>query len=70
MDNSMMDKKGGVCGCIHHKMLPILTILFGLAFLLLRLNILVNEDFVNLAWPILVIAAGATKLGEGKCKCC
>ncbi|MEK7094169.1 MAG: DUF5668 domain-containing protein [Patescibacteria group bacterium] len=63
-----MDKKN-VCSCVHHKMIPILVMLFGALFLLLNFNIL-TEDFVNLAWPLTVIAAGAVKLGGRKCRCC
>ncbi len=68
MDDMPMGKKN-ICSCMHHKMIPIFVILFGAAFLLLRLNV-VTEEFVALAWPLIVIAAGATKLSEHKCRCC
>ena len=47
----------------------ILLVLFGLAFLLETLNVL-TSDAVSVIWPILVIVAGGSKLGEGRCKCC
>jgi len=57
------------CACPHHKMLPILVILFAILFLLGALQI-VGDSLVAIVWPILVGIAGFTKLGEGKCKCC
>ena len=68
MENVTLGNKN-LCGCVHHKTIPILVVLFGLAFLLLRLNIL-TEEFVGLAWPVIVIVVGLTKLYEHKCKCC
>jgi len=68
MDEVVVDKKN-TCSCVHHKMIPVLIILFGVSFLLLQLNFL-TEEFVNLAWPIIVIAGGAVKLSEAKCRCC
>ncbi|MBI4095176.1 MAG: hypothetical protein HY435_03220 [Candidatus Liptonbacteria bacterium] len=64
-----MMEKGKVCGCTHHKIIPILIILFGLVFLLRTAGTLTDE-FAGYAWPILVIAAGAMKLMGSKCKCC
>jgi hypothetical protein len=60
---------GGKCGCGHHKVFPILVILFGLAFLLAQVNVL-SWNFVGVTWPILVIIAGIMKLCGGMCKCC
>ena len=57
------------CGCPHHKVVPVLVVLFGLTFLLGNLNVL-TQQFVGIAWPIIVGIAGLTKLGGGKCKCC
>ncbi len=62
-----MNVGGGKCTCSHHKVIPILVTLFGLVFLLGDLNIL-TTDFVNLAWPVLVIVGGLMKLKS--CKCC
>lgn len=61
----------GICKCPHHKVVPILVILFGLTFLLGMWSML-SWDAVNIIWPVLVIAAGAMKLTErmGMCKCC
>ena len=66
MENQMMDKK---CGCMHHKMVPIFVVLFGLTFLLGNLNILTTVA-VSYIWPLLVIVAGLTKMSSGMCKCC
>jgi len=59
--------KCGACGCAHHKAFPVLVVLFGLTFLLHALGYL-TEGFVAVTWPVLVLAAGALKLG--RCKCC
>lgn len=61
MDNN----NAPVCSCKHHKVVPILVILFGLAFLLEAFGAL-SMTVVNIVWPILVIIAGVAKL----CKCC
>jgi len=60
-----------MCKCPHHKAMPVLVILFGLVFLLGNWGIL-SWNAVNVIWPVLVILAGAMKLGEesGMCKCC
>lgn len=65
----MGEMKGKVCACPHHKMLSLLTVVFGLVFLLGGLNVLTSQT-VNIIWPILVIIAGGTKLFEEMCKCC
>ncbi len=66
-----MEDMKNVCKCPHHKVMPILVILFGLTFLLGAWDVL-NENTVGIVWPVLVILAGAMKLGErsGMCKCC
>ena len=66
-----MDGKKMVCKCPHHKVIPVLVILFGLLFLLGALEI-VTSGFVMLVWPILVIIAGFQKWAEKShmCKCC
>jgi hypothetical protein len=61
--------KKNVCDCVHHRTIPALVVIFGLLFLLLNVHVLTDE-FVSLAWPIVVIAAGATKYNERRCKCC
>ena len=71
MDN-MQNMGGGMknmCKCVHHKVVPILVILFGALFLLGNWEIM-SWDAVNMLWPILVIIGGVMKLTKGKCKCC
>ncbi len=63
-----MDMKGGMCGCSHHKIMPILVILFGLLFLLGSFDV-VTTYTVGMIWPILVIIGGFTKLSGRMCKC-
>ena len=65
----MESMKSNMCPCPHHKMLWILITLFGLTFLLGNLNIL-TQAAVTMVWPLLVMAAGLTKMMEYKCKCC
>lgn len=65
----MAMKNGETCSCPHHTIIPILVILFGLAFLLQALGV-VSEYFTGVAWPILVILAGLQKLFGSRCKCC
>lgn len=60
----------GACSCSHHKVIPILMVLFGLTFLLGNLNNMISPETVNLIWPVLVIIAGGTKLFHHKCGCC
>lgn len=57
------------CKCPHHKMFPVLIVLFGLLFLLQNYGVF-SASFVNVAWPVLVILAGLNKLSKGMCKCC
>lgn len=66
-----MQNMGGknMCKCPHHKVFPILIILFGLLFLLQAMNVL-DTVFVMYAWPVLVIIAGVKKLFMNMCKCC
>ena len=61
--------KSGICRCMCHKMLSILVMVFGLVFLLGNLNVL-TQGAVMYTWPVLVIAAGLTKMMKSKCKCC
>ena len=72
MDDMMKNGGGmtcGSCGCMHHKFVPILIILFGLTFLLEAYGML-GAATVGIVWPILVILTGILKLTSGKCKCC
>ena len=59
----------GTCTCKHHKIVPVMIILFGVAFLLADLNIL-TWSALNVIWPILIIVVGFMKFTKGKCKCC
>ena len=65
----MMDGKGKTCGCGHHKVVPIVVTLIGLAFLLQTFDVL-SANTVSIAWPILLIIGGLTKLGGDSCNCC
>jgi len=58
----------GVCPCMHHRVMPILAILFGLAFLLRAFGVL-SVAAISYIWPIFVILGGAFKLYGGGCKC-
>ncbi len=58
-----------MCACPHHRVLPVLVILFGLTFLLQAWNV-VTPAFAMTVWPILVIVAGFMKLTKNMCKCC
>ena len=58
-----------VCPCPHHKVTPVLVVLFGLLFLLGYFGV-IGEQVVMVGWPILVILGGLTKLTQGVCKCC
>jgi hypothetical protein len=68
MDGNM-NVGGGKCDCSHHKVTPILVVLFGVVFLLGNLSVL-SAEFVNIAWPIIVGVYGLMKLFGGSCKCC
>jgi hypothetical protein len=57
------------CSCIHHLMVPILVVVFGLIFLLGNLDV-INSSTVGLLWPIVVMVGGLTAMFGGKCKCC
>ena len=60
-------EQGGVCTCGHHKVIPILVVLFGLTFLLGDWNVF-SVGTVNIIWPVLVILAGLSKMKH--CGCC
>ncbi len=58
-----------VCGCPHHKVVPGLIVLFGLAFLALDFGWLSMAQ-VMWIWPVLIILGGLTKIFGSGCKCC
>lgn len=62
-------EQSGVCKCHHHKIVPLVIVLIGLAFLLQALGIL-DMMTVAIAWPVLLIVAGLAKLSGRKCGCC
>ena len=66
MDENMTKN---VCKCPHHKVVPMLVVLFALAFLGGNLGWW-GMHTVDIAWPALVGLAGIMKLMEGSCKCC
>ena len=66
MDESMQKN---VCGCPHHRMIPLLVVLFAIVFLLGAFDVL-TQRVVSISWPVIVGVAGLMKLGESRCKCC
>ena len=58
-----------MCKCPHHKVMPLLIIIIGLAFLLEAFSVL-SPEVVNIVWPLALILVGLNKLMAGKCKCC
>jgi len=50
-------------------MFGVFITLFGLLFVLGALN-WVSRGVVDVGWPLLVLAAGLTKLFSHKCTCC
>ena len=65
-----MKKEGMMFRCPHHKVPHLLVVLFALLFLLHNGWGMFTEQFVGVAWPILVGLWGLMKLGGGMCKCC
>ena len=66
----MMDENKKVCegcSCPHHKVVPLCITLIGLAALAGQMG-WVSAGFVGVAWPILLIIIGLTKMMH--CKCC
>ena len=61
--------QGKNCGCAHHKVVPLVITIIGLAFLLQALNIM-TASAVSIVWPILLIVAGLTKIKGGQCRRC
>lgn len=64
-----MDEMKQTCGCVHHKFVPVLIILFALVFLLKALDML-EEKVVSIAWPVILGVGGFLKLTGKGCKCC
>ena len=61
--------EGNVCSCSHHKVVPFMIVLIGLAFLLQALGI-IGSMLVAFLWPVFLIIAGLAKLGSRGCRCC
>lgn len=59
----------GVCGCNHHKIVPLAIILIGLDIVLQTLGI-IGGMWPMLVIGILLIVIGTVRLGSRKCKCC
>ncbi len=57
------------CQCTHHKVIPVMIILIAVTFLLNAFNYLADQS-TAVIWPILLLIAGGTKLGQSKCGCC
>lgn len=64
-----MTHDGKTCRCPHHSMMPIFITALGLIFLLGALDVL-TARVTSIAWPIVVILAGLTKLTSKMCACC
>ncbi len=62
-------KENNTCDCSHHSIIPILTILFAVTYLLGYQGFF-DAQTVNIIWPILVGIGGVSKLTEDKCACC
>ncbi len=60
---------GDMCKCPHHKVVPALIVIVGLAFLLQRFGIL-SADAVGVIWPLALIVGGLMKAFGGNCSCC
>lgn len=58
-----------MCGCPHHKMVPLLIFIIGLLFFLNTVNV-ITTSALNMLWPIALMVAGLTKMMAHKCKCC
>jgi len=57
------------CRCPCHRSPGIFAVLFGLSFLLGAVGVL-SAQLVSIAWPSVVILAGASYFFSGYCKCC
>ena len=63
-----MEMGKSMCGCPHHKVVPLCITLIGLAFLAGQMN-WIAWSTANAVWPILLIIIGLTKLMGPGCKC-
>ena len=61
------DDKKKCCPC--KKMPALFLILFGLTFLLREVG-LITPHIAGIAWPVIVILAGAQFMFRDMCKCC
>ncbi len=57
------------CGCVHHKIVPALLVVFGSLFLLNNYGALADSTLMVM-WPLVVIIAGVSKMFSGACSCC
>ncbi|MBI3459292.1 hypothetical protein HY061_03470 [Candidatus Azambacteria bacterium] len=57
------------CGCVCHKSIPVLIILFGLVFLLGALDVMTAHS-VSIAWPVIIMLVGFMKMCKGMGQCC
>jgi hypothetical protein len=62
----MMD--GGMCSCPHHKVVPLVITLVGVALLLQVMNVITAQT-MSYVWPIAIILVGLMKLSKGMCSC-
>ncbi len=60
---------GGMCGCPHHKVVPLLITVIGLSFLLQALNV-IPASTAGIIWPVCLTLIGVMKLTSGMCSCC
>jgi hypothetical protein len=58
-----------VCGCHHHKVVPLAILLIGVAVLLGSFGMIVGQT-VNISVAVLLIVIGGVKLASTRCKCC
>jgi hypothetical protein len=63
-------QKAKRCACVHHKVVPIVTMFIALLFLLKQLGILVDDSVVAVLWPLLVGIAGIVMYKDAGCPCC
>jgi hypothetical protein len=69
MQGKVCGSCGKGCGCVCHKIVPVLITLLGLDFVLGNFGLL-SGGFVTTSWPVLLTLIGIIKLTRNKCKCC
>ena len=69
MENQQSCGSCSKCGCMCHKMVGLLVVLFGLLFLAQAFEWL-GASTVAMTWPVLVVLAGLKCMMAGYCKCC